>query len=181
MSSVIQETQVHLQRAILMFLSTYCMFTGSLCSPVQCLLIFSFVLKDLNGGNQASFMIFIITPGRTWVPAGEHRSGPELLCFYIKRNQPRWFRHLISLPPFLLRFFGYASLVKKKQNFFGGLTYSPWLGDILETPRRSWRVSLGRGMSGFFSWMPEEWKWANAVRKVCWFLHSSHETRNPFH
>ena len=33
--------------------------------------------------------------------------------------------------------------------YAGGLLYPFWLGNALESPRRSWRVLVGRGMSGF--------------------------------
>lgn len=80
--------------------------------------------------------------------------GGELLRLHVKRSQLRWCRHLIRMPPGSLPlegFLGTSNWEKTKersQNSVKRLYISSGLRERPGSPRRSWKLLLGRGEGG---------------------------------
>lgn len=80
--------------------------------------------------------------------------GVDLLLLCTERSQLRWFQHLIRMPPaHLSECFPGTSHWHKTQNLWRNLI-SPAREDLKIPLVRSWKVWLGRGMSGFVALQP---------------------------
>jgi len=89
----------------------------------------TFVLKCVAGLS--------LRRSTTWRELGVE---PQLL--HIGRSQLRWFWHLIRMPPGHL----HLEVFRAGPNALGS---SSWPGNSSGSPRRSWKVLMGEGMSGF--------------------------------
>jgi len=71
--------------------------------------------------------------------------GVEPLVLRVERSQLRWFGHLIRIPPFRGFLGGDPG---EDPEPAGGIIYLVWPGNALGSPRRHWRVWLGRRKPG---------------------------------